>query len=505
MSDSLDPSGLPPPPGNSGGLEGPGSPGARRGGSLAPGWRQRAKSVNLRQDGADGDEDRFGMDPATQSLSDALRFTYKIVKYGVVLLVGLYALSGFRTVREGEKGIRLLFGAVQDQGIAPGFQPSWPEPFGELIKVPTGTLDLIIDDDFFPELSPEEKKNLADKGTGTLIDGGRDKLSPELDGSNIMGDGNIAHTRWAVRYHREDPEQVVENIHPDSEKLLVLSAVKRGVVRALASVTIDELLRGSVEGEKADTYVRIENRTKDIAQDSLDKLRSGIKLDVVSVTARIPPRRVMRYFADVGKSRSVALKAVEDANTIRNGILTDTAGEAAGEILRQIDIYDKALSLNNSNEAVARLAIIDSLLAGQKVTIDGREVNLRAYGQISTIMSDALSDKSRMLNKLAGETISFGAKQKMFKQNRKVFLNAEWAESFGKFIKSDSVQQMVLPYPGPGGRIVMLLNRDPEINNRITRKINADAAEKAKQLREKRAERERFERKIDAMNNIAED
>lgn len=494
MSDSLDPSGLPP-----GIPDGPEGGGARRGGSLAPGWRQRAKSVNLRQDGLDGDEDASGMDPATQSLSDALRITYRIVQLGVLVLVGLYALSGFRTVREGEKGIRLRFGAVQDQGITPGFRFSWPEPFGELIKVQTSTQDLIIDDDFFPELTPEEKKNLAEKGTPTLNDGGRDKLNPELDGSNIMGDGNIAHTRWAVRYHREDSQKVVQNIDPESEKSLVLSAVKRGIVRALASITIDKLLTGTVEEGKAAAYVQIEKHTKEIAQATLDKLDSGITLDVVSMTARIPPRRTMRWFAEVNKSRSVASKAVEDAKTIRDGILTDTAGEAAEEILRQIDIYDKALTLNNTREATERLAIIDALLAGQKVTIDGREVNLRAYGQISTIMSDALRDKSRMLNKLAGETISFGAKQKMFKQNRKVFLNAEWAESFGQFITGDSVQQMILPTPGPGGRVVVMLNRDPEINNRIIRKINTDAAEKAKELREKNAERARFQRKLDAM------
>lgn len=494
MSDSLDPSGLPP-----GVPGGSGNDSTRRGGSLSPGWRQRAKSVNLRQDGADGDEESSGMDPATQSLSDALKITYRIVQLGVLILVGLYALSGFRTVREGEKGIRLRFGAVQDQGITPGFRFSWPEPFGELIKVQTSTQDLIIDDDFFPELTAEEKKALAEKGTPALNDGGRDKLNPELDGSNIMGDGNIAHTRWAVRYHREDSEKVVQNIDPESEKALVLSAVKRGIVRAMASITIDELLTGTVEEGKGAAYVRIEKRTMDVAQETLDKIQSGITLDVVSMTARIPPRRTMRWFAEVNKSRSVALKAVEDANTTRNGILTDTAGEAAAEILRQIDIYDNALTLKNTKEATARLAIIDALLAGQKVNIDGRDVNLRAYGQISTIMSNALRDKSRMLNKLAGETISFSAKQKMFKQNRKVFLNAEWAESFGKFITGDSVQQMLLPTPGPGGRIVVMINRDPEINNRITRKINADAAEKAKLEREDRAARARYERKIDAM------
>ncbi|MBC7773405.1 MAG: hypothetical protein H7210_12990, partial [Pyrinomonadaceae bacterium] len=466
MSDSFDPSGLPPPQG-----DGPAGDGTRRGGSHAPNWRRRAKSVNLRQDGADGDEDRFGMDPATQSLSDALRITYRIVQFGVLLLVGLYALSGFRTVREGEQGIRLRFGAVQDDGVTPGFRFSWPEPFGELVKVQTGSQDLILEDDFFPELTPDEKKSLAEKGTTSLNDGGRDRLSPELDGSNITGDGNIAHTRWAIRYHREVPENVVKNIDPESERNLVLSSVKRGVVRALASVTIDELLKGVADESHANTYVPIEQRTREIAQRTLDELESGIQLDVVSVTARIPPRRTIRWFAEVDKSRSVALKAIEDANDTRNGILTDAAGEAAEEILRQIDNYDKSLTLNNPEEAAERLAIIDSLLAGQRVMIDGREVNLRAYGQISTIMSDALRDKSRMLNKLAGETISFSAKQKMFKQNRKVFLNAEWAESFGKFMRSDSVQQMILPPAGPNGRVVLMLNRDPEINNRITRKI----------------------------------
>jgi len=492
MSDGIDPNSL----------QNPSPDPTRRGGSFSPSWRQRSKSINLREEGAEGEDPDSLMDPATQSLSDALRITYRFVQLAVLVLFGLYALSGFRSVAEGERGIRLLFGKVQDKDIPPGFRFSWPEPFGELIKVQTGSLDLLIDDDFFPELSADEKKMVVDKGLGALGDGGRDKLDPELDGSNLMGDGNLAHTRWSIRYHRENPEKVIENIDPDSERLLVLGAVKRGIVRAAASVTIDELLKLSADPSRgAGEYRPVEVVAREVAQKTLDDMQSGIRLDVVSMTAKMAPRRTARWFNLVNTASAERQTFISDAVEARTAVLTATAGEAAVEIVRQIDAYDKALALNDDDAAAEHLAIIDGLLASEEVVIDGKKVNLPVYGQVTRIITDAESDRARIVNRLRGETASFGAKRELYTNNRQVFLNAEWADAYGAFLAIPSVQQLFLPRMGADGRIVIMLNRDPEVNNRIVRNINEEAAKKAKELRDRNADRERYEQKIEAIKS----
>ncbi len=475
-----------------------------RGGSLAPGWRQRPKSVNLRDEDPDQPGYDTSMDPATQSLSDALRITYRIVQFAVLALVGLYALSGFRTVGESENGMRLLFGKIQEKDIGPGFRFSWPEPLGELLKVNTGTQDIIINDDFFPELSAEEKKAITDKGTSGLGEGGRDKLNPELDGSNVTGDGNIGHTRWAVRYTRSDSEKFVTNIDPASERAIVIGAVKRGIVRASASVSIDELLKGVRDPGREAGEHRMDEIAKKIAQQTLDDLGAGITLDVVSVTARIAPRRTAQWFTMVNKSYAEQKKMIEEAAGRQNETLTETAGEAWKQILMQIDQYEAALALKDKPKAEATLAIIDSLLAGERVVIDGQEFSYRVYGKVTDIVNEARGEKARVINQLKGETASFGAKRDLFSGNRQVFLNTEWADAFGSFVASQSVQQLMLPMMGKDGRMVVTIGRDPEVNNRIIRELNRQAADKARIEREKNAERERFNRRNEPIT-ISED
>ncbi|MGE3107926.1 MAG: hypothetical protein AB7G11_10085 [Phycisphaerales bacterium] len=488
MSDHDDPiiPPTPPPPGR---------------GQFSPGWRQRAKSINLREQDADHDPESM-MDPATQSLSDALRITYRIVHVAVLALIVLYALSGFRTVAEGESGMRLLFGRIQEKDIAPGFRFSWPEPLGELVKVRTGIQEIIIDDDFFPELTPEEKNAIIEKGTSGLTDGGRDKLDPELDGSNVTGDGNIGHTRWAIRYHRQDVEQFVSNIDPDSERALVRGAVKQGIVHASAVVSIDELFKGQKDAARAGGEFRMDVIAAKVAQQTLDSLNSGIVLDVVSITERIPPRRTMRWFTIVDTSYTQRQNMREEALSRENEILTDTAGEAWRDILRQIDRYEAALATKDDAAAGQTLATIDDLLAGRPTRIDGREVSYRVYGKVTNVVNEAISEKTRLINSLKGQTASFQAKRELFSNNRRVFLNNEWTDAYAAFISRPTVQQLILPQMGPAGRMVMTLGVDPEVANRIIRDLNRRKAEEAEELKKKEAERLRFERRHEPTNTV---
>ena len=192
-------------------------------------------------------------------------------------------------------------------------------------------------------------------------------------------------------------------------------------------------------------------------------------------------------------------KAIEEAKGQENEILTATAGEAWREILRQIDQYEADLALNDKAKASTTLAVIDGLLAGETVKIDGKDASFRVYGQVTQLVNEAQSEKTRLINQLRGETASFGAKRDLFAQNRRVFLNTEWSDAFGAFMGNKSVQQLMMPPMGRDGRMVLTLGRDPEVNNRIVREANRAAAAKAEQERQRRADRERYERKIDAM------
>jgi len=72
----------------------------------------------LRSDGS--------LDPANQSLADALRMSFRILKLLMLVLVVLYFLSGWFSVKPGENGVILRFGRVLGAGRGEKtVRPSW--------------------------------------------------------------------------------------------------------------------------------------------------------------------------------------------------------------------------------------------------------------------------------------------------------------------------------------------------------------------------------------------
>src|SRR5436190_19042654 len=89
-------------PGMGGGGEPPPSP------ALQSPTPRRAGSMTLRE-GVQG-PGTSPLDPANQSLADALRVMMRLLQVTMLILAILYLGSGMHRVNEGERGIQLLFG-----------------------------------------------------------------------------------------------------------------------------------------------------------------------------------------------------------------------------------------------------------------------------------------------------------------------------------------------------------------------------------------------------------
>ena len=55
---------------------------------------------------------RDAMDPANQSLADALRMSFRVLQAVILVLVVLFLASGLRTVDEGKTGVRTRWGRI---------------------------------------------------------------------------------------------------------------------------------------------------------------------------------------------------------------------------------------------------------------------------------------------------------------------------------------------------------------------------------------------------------
>jgi regulator of protease activity HflC (stomatin/prohibitin superfamily) len=465
-----------------------------------------ARSVMLRQEGAEF-EGSAALDPANQSLADSLRIMLVLLQLAMVVLAGVYVASGFQSVKENERGIRVLFGRVEASNIEPGFAWSAPFPLGELRKVSIGTQTHEIGRDFWPSYTGD------DASIDKLI--AAPSLKPGQDGCILTGDGSIVHARWKVEYHIRNPADYEQNVgSKESERKLVEVAVKRAVVHACAQLSIDEVLAQGGEGPAS-----LRGMIRSRAQDVLDSLRSGIQIDQVSTTLPIiPPKFIMSEFAKAQAAVSNASRAVEEARSEAGQTLAKVAGQVAPYLIERITAYEaetarKAAALEAGDAAMAAAAdaelrtilqSIEKLLmgepvfypggvveaAGVTVTLPPGEVRSLTGGEMARLLGEAASYRTTVVNRARADLRRFQAKLAQYSANPRLMIQQELAAARLAFLNHDTVQQFLLP-PGMSN-ITLLINYDPDVAREIQRAQKERERIKTEQERERMLKEEKF-------------
>lgn len=444
---------------------------------------RRAGSVVLRS----GPEESPGgasamLDPANQSLADALKVMFRLLQAAMVVLVGLFLLSGVQAVKEGERGVRLLFGRMQDHNLEPGFRWSAPFPLGELIRVNQNYREIVLDRPFWVYVAEGTVDPSPDKLVPTS------SLKPDQGGSGsvITADGNIAHTRWKVGFRRGDTKSYCENILPEQETALVRTAAMRGIVRACANVTIAELLTQSGNQENSVT-----RRARSIAQDMLDRSGSGVVIDQFVLEGAIPPLFVRSDFANVQSAVSKAGKEIDNARADRRKRLNEVAGDAANDLIDLIDEYEAATAANDQAKMTATLAKIDALLLDRQREENGVVVPGRTSGRVALMLDEANLYRSQIVSQRQAQLARFEAKLAQFESNPLVMVQSEWREAFQVFSSRRSIDFMILP-PN-AGEVWLSLNRDPDKQREIEREKKTQELDQQQRQRERELRDTRYQ------------
>ncbi|CAG0970457.1 Modulator of FtsH protease HflK [Phycisphaerales bacterium] len=477
------------------------SPDAEGGG--APEAR-RAGSVTLRSEGAGPDDAASMLDPANQSLAEALKVMLVLLQGAMLILGILYLLSGIGSVKENERGLRLLFGKPMGSEVEAGIQWTAPFPMGELVHVDQGGDVVEIDQEFWPSYQPGQESS-ADKLAPSA------SLKPGQGGSVLTADGNIAHTRWKVRYRVRDKDavQYSRTILSDEkkveEKKLVKAAAMRGIVHACAGVTIDKLLTQS--GSQTGSVVAVAIRE---TQAVLDEVGSGLEIFQMGLDDLTPPLAVRKDFARVQSAVSAANKAVEEARSVAGQTLLGAAGQAAPYLIERIEAFEATTARRAAAEKAGDRAAVDAadkelagildmidwilqgkpatlpggtvLVAGSMTTIPPGEVRALAGGEVARSISDAASYRTSIVSRTQADFERFSAKLAQYEVNPKVMLQRELSDAVGVFLGRETVQQVFLPTNTT--TLSLILNADPDI---------ARAIQKAQKDRERlKAEEERM-------------
>jgi len=383
-------------------------------------------------------------DAAQQSLAEALKVSFTILKLAMAALLVAYAFSGTFSVGSNEVALRLRFGDyVGPPGgrvLEKGTYLAAPFPIEEIVKVDTRPMTLSLEREFWFETSADE----SGLSRSQIQSRKAMPLNPLRDGSLITGDSNIVHAQWTVTWRIADPEAYLTNVgSPTLAADLIRLVAQQGIVQTAAQLSADELLRGVVDRQVA----------MGAMQRRLDDMRSGLVVDELALDKVSAPMRVARSFDAVTSAESDRAGRIVAAQQEQARILGETAGEASGDLMKLITAFEQANERGDAAKADAAENRIEAAMAALEV--DGMPIG----GEVARIMNAADTYRTRIVEQVAAEAQTFKQLLPQYERNPRLVLSKLWEDAREAILTGEDVETF---YTVPG-QLELQLNRDPAL------------------------------------------
>lgn len=383
-----------------------------------------------------------GADPAQQSLAEALRVSFGILRFAMVALLVAYAASGLFSVGSNEVALRLRFGDyVGDAAgrvLERGTYLAAPFPIEEVVKVDTRPVTLVLDKEFWFETTAQERTMSRRQMQGLKAM----PLNPLRDGSLITGDSSIAHAQWTLTWRVADPVAYLTNVGSRQLAAAIVRLVaQQGIVHMAAQLAADDLLRGVVDREVA----------LGAMQRRLDDMRTGIVVEQLVLDKVSAPMRVAASFDAVTTAESDRAGRIVAAEQERSRILAETAGEASGRLVALVTAYEQATERGDT--AAARAADARIAAALETLAVDGVPIG----GEVARRLNAARTYRTQIVEQVAGEATAFEQLLPQFEQSPRLVLSRLWEDARERILTGRDVETF---YTVPG-RIELQLTRDP--------------------------------------------
>ena len=341
---------------------------------------------------------REAMDPANQSLADALRLSFRVLLLVILVLLVLFPMSAFQIVKEGHSGVMLRWGRVVPVGDSDELDPGphwaiWPYPAGEFVIFDIDDRDVdmrrrfvtpggeIMMEPFWPVIP-------ANMSRQDFIDSAqpRTALRPGQDGSVLTRDGDLAHLRITAEYDIDNPKQFVKTLSLDDAQRVVALVVQRAVVHVMAGASLEDLI---------DYPEDIRERVQRHAQAALDLIDCGITVEKIALPETSPPMAMARIFGHLQSAREEAKEMVEKTRSEMENALVAAGGPNYRDLVQLIDRYEEAEQRADSEGVDDLLSQINAFLESDRVEGDLKRVIERAGAHESEIDSTLGSEVRR--------------------------------------------------------------------------------------------------------------
>lgn len=340
------------------------------------------------------------VDAGSLALSEALRSSFGVVKFVMVLLVCVFLGSGFFTVGPQERAIIIRLGKPVGEGekalLGPGLHWSWPYPIDEYVKVPISSIQKVSSTVGWYLTTPEME--LA--GTEVTMLPVTTPINPLADGYALTADRNIVHTRADLTYHIENPIDFVFGFVNASN--MVQTALDNALLAVASGYKVDDILTRDVAGFKEAVRKHV---TRQVESQQL-----GIVVEDCQVRSR-EPRQLKEAFQSVLDAEVKRGKVLNEARSYEAQVLSKASADAqsrinAAEADRARRVSDVRSQAERFTELLPRFKANPDLFAQQRWTEVVGRILTNAQDKIFLSQGDngQLRELRLLLNREAPKT-----------------------------------------------------------------------------------------------------
>ncbi len=375
-------------------------------------------------DGRD-DPHEAPLDAANQSLADALRASFRILKYIMVLLVVLYLFSGVTFVQPNEQAVVARLGTILPKVHDPGMLWAWPFPIDDVIKLPVKEASELQLESHMIHLTEEEKN----RGLRFVSRGHGSGLDPALDGALLTADKGLVHVRWVVNYKIDNLADYIRNLkgrdRAAAEELLRV-LLESAAIHVAVGLNAEDVYRKQVD------YVRTEVKRR-INRD-LAALQSGIVVNDVRVPVSIVPFQVRDVFEEAQKAENRRRRLIQDANKERTKILNDAAGASYVKLIRLLDEIDAAKLAQNAETLEGKQAQLAYLL--------DKEV----AGEAGSRIKEAIGRAATVVGRIENDVSIYESLLPEYERNPRLLLARKWDETRSLILNNPQIVKIFRPF-----------------------------------------------------------
>jgi membrane protease subunit HflK len=278
----------------------------------------------------------------------------KFIPLVLVVVIGLWLVTGFYRVQPDEQGVELVFGKWSGVTTEQGLHWNWPTPIGAV---------------FTPKVTRSNRVEIGYRGTADGPRRGGAARDVNEESVMLTSDENIVDMHVTVLWKIKDAGEFLFNIRdPEATVKIAAESVMREVV-------------GQTNFDQAVTVGReeIERKADALLQTVLDTYRAGILVEAIQLQKSDPPSDVIDAFNDVQRARQDKDRLKNEAQAYANSIVPEARGQAE-QITRAAEAYRERLMKEAEGEAKRFTSVYEAYRTAPDVT--RRRMYLEALGEV---------------------------------------------------------------------------------------------------------------------------